>query len=85
MFYVYVLRSEVTGRRYTGSCENLENRLRRHNAGYSKATKAGVPWKLVHHEAFETRSEALERERFFKTGQGREELDGYESGNKSET
>lgn len=80
MFYVYVIRSETNGRRYTGSCENLEDRLRRHNAAYSKATKSGIPWKLIHHEIFETRSEALERERFFKTGRGREELDRCETG-----
>jgi hypothetical protein len=38
MFYVYVLRSRKTGRRYVGSCENVEDRLQRHSAGHSKAT-----------------------------------------------
>ncbi|MFL6528667.1 MAG: GIY-YIG nuclease family protein [Chthoniobacterales bacterium] len=38
MFYVYVLRSEKTGRRYVGSCEDVEQRLKRHNAAHSKAT-----------------------------------------------
>src|SRR6266700_144899 len=47
MFYCYVLRSQKTGRRYVGSCENLTERIRRHNAGDSKATKHGVPWVLV--------------------------------------
>ena len=58
MFYCYVLRSQKTGRRYVGSCENLTERIRRHNAGDSKATKHGVPWGLVHSESFATRSEA---------------------------
>ena len=75
MFFVYVLRSEKTGRRYVGSCENLSDRLRRHNAGESKATQHGVPWVLLHVEAFETRSHAVHKERFFKTGRGRDELD----------
>ena len=39
MFYVYVLRSCKTDRRYVGSCENVDDRLRRHNAGPSKATR----------------------------------------------
>src|SRR6266702_4352464 len=39
MFYVYVLRSCKTDRRYVGSCENVDDRLRRHNAGHSKATR----------------------------------------------
>ena len=75
MFYVYVLCSQTTGRRYVGSCQDLDERLRRHNAGHSKATRHGVPWVLVHREAYPSRSEAMQRERFYKTGRGREELD----------
>src|ERR1700686_1163470 len=75
MFYVYVLRSGKTGRRYVGFCEDLDDRLRRHNAGESKATKHGIPWTLLHTERFSTRTEALERERYYKTGRGRDELD----------
>jgi hypothetical protein len=47
MFYCYILRSHKTGRRYVGSCENLSERIRRHNASDSKATKHGVPWVLL--------------------------------------
>ena len=75
MFYCYVLRSEKTGRRYVGSCENLADRIRRHNAGESKATKHGVPWALIQSEGFATRTEAAQRERYYKTGRGRDELD----------
>lgn len=74
MFHIYVLLSETTGRRYTGSCEDLDDRLRRHNAGESNATRHGIPWRLIHSEAFATRSEAMQRERFLKTGRGRDEL-----------
>jgi putative endonuclease len=75
MFYCYVLRSEKTGRRYVGSCRDLDNRVRRHNAGESKATKQGVPWVLIRSERFSSRSEAAQRERYYKTGRGRDELD----------
>jgi putative endonuclease len=75
MFYCYVLRSQKTGRRYVGSCENLTARICRHNAGESKATKHGLPWVLVRSESFASRSEAAQRERYYKTGKGREELD----------
>ena len=78
MFHCYVLRSEKTGRHYAGSCKNLSERLRRHNAGDSKATKHGVPWLLVHSEAFGSRSEAAQRERYFKTGRGRDHLEKLE-------
>jgi putative endonuclease len=75
MFHVYVLKSEKTGRRYVGSCENLETRLRRHNLGHSKATRHGVPWSLVHTEMFCHRADATRRERYYKSGRGRDELD----------
>jgi putative endonuclease len=75
MFCVYVLISKKTGRRYIGSCENVNDRLRRHNAGESKATKHGVPWILLHTENFCTRSAAMARERYYKTGRGRDELE----------
>jgi putative endonuclease len=75
MFHVYVLRSEKTGRRYVGSSQNIESRLNEHNRGQSLATKHGVPWKLIHHEEFPTRAEAVRLERFYKTGKGRDFLD----------
>ncbi len=74
MFYVYVLRSSKTGRRYVGSCEDVAERLNRHNAGHSKSTRHGVPWVLLHTESFATRAEAMKREQYFKTGRGRDEL-----------
>jgi len=75
MFHVYVLRSNKTGRRYVGSCENIPDRLGRHNAGHSKATQHGIPWILVHSEGFADRAQAVKKERYYKTGRGREELD----------
>jgi putative endonuclease len=74
MYFGYVLRSRVTDRHYTGSCENLDDRLRRRNNGESKATKHGIPWELVYSETHPTHGLAMERERFFKMGSGREEL-----------
>jgi putative endonuclease len=75
MFYVYVLKSAKTGRRYVGSCRNVDERLRRHNAGHSKATRRGIPWSLLHTERFLTRRKAVNKERYYKTGRGRDELD----------
>jgi putative endonuclease len=64
--------SKAGGR--AGSTQNIEDRLRRHNQGRSKATRCGVPWVLMHTESFQTRAEAAQRERHYKTGRGREEL-----------
>src|SRR5262245_36893624 len=48
MFSVYVLRSRKTGRRYVASCNPLSDRLRRHNAGESPATKHGLSWIVIY-------------------------------------
>jgi putative endonuclease len=77
VFYCYVLRSQKTGRRYVGSCEDLLYRLYRHNTGQMKATKHGVPWILSHSESFATRREAVQRELHYKTGRGRDELNAF--------
>ncbi|WP_256484322.1 GIY-YIG nuclease family protein [Mucilaginibacter flavidus] len=75
MFYVYVLLSEQYGRRYIGMSNDFEKRLIQHNAGYTKSTKAYRPWKIVYTESFDTLLEAVNREKYLKTGVGREFLD----------
>jgi putative endonuclease len=74
MFTVYVLRSLTTGRLYTGYTSALEWRLAQHNHGTTKSIKDRGPWELLYQEKFDTRSEAMQRERILKTGKGREEL-----------
>jgi len=74
MFYVYVLRSQSTGSSYTGQTASIPQRLLRHSEGLSPSTKGRGPWELVHVEEFTTRAEAMRRERYLKTGKGRDEL-----------
>ncbi len=74
MYFVYILRSEKTKRHYVGFASDPLQRLGQHNSGITKSTKGRGPWAIVHQEQFATRSEAIRRERFLKTGQGREEL-----------
>ena len=74
MFVVYVLISLTTGKRYVGQTVDLKKRLTSHNNGGSRYTKGRGPWKVVYTEQFLTRSEAVCREKFFKTGKGRDFL-----------
>ncbi len=73
-YFVYVLESEIDGRLYKGQTSDIEKRLTEHNSGKTKSTKGYKPWKLVYFERYETRDEALLREKYFKTGSGREFL-----------
>ena len=70
---VYVLLGN-NGLHYTGAARNLRERLRDHSAGRGKRTKNQRPLQLVHHETTAGYSEALAREAFLKSGQGREWL-----------
>ena len=74
MFCVYVLQSETTKHFYTGFAADLVQRVGQHNAGITKSTKNRGPWKLVYQEQYETRAEAMRREKFLKSGKGRELL-----------
>ena len=75
-FEVYVLKSEKDGIRYVGSGEDAQERLRRHNKGDYVFTKGHRPWRLVYKEGdYSSRSEAVRREKFLKSGKGREFLD----------
>lgn len=75
MFHVYVLRSASSGHLYTGYTEDLQQRLGQHNHGITKSTKNRGPWVLVYSEQYLTRAEAMRRERFLKSGKGREEIE----------
>ena len=67
MFSTYILKSETTGRFYIGSTADLDDRLRRHNEGREKSTKARGPWVMLFCKDFETRSEAIKYERYLKS------------------
>ena len=73
MFTVYVLYSEKFDRLYIGFTSNLENRLLSHNYLSKKGfTTKFRPWKLLHSEKFESKKEAMAREKQLKSGQGRQ-------------
>ncbi len=66
MFFIYILYSESKNSYYTGYSEDPQRRLGYHNQGSTTSTKSGIPWKIVYTETFNTKSEAIKRERFIK-------------------
>lgn len=72
--WVYVLRSEKSDHHYVGITGDLGRRLQEHKAGQTRSTRGGGPWKLVLTEEHANHSLAREREKFLKSGQGREYL-----------
>ena len=72
MWHVYVLKSLVNGRHYTGYTKDLERRLDEHNKGKTKSIRFTKPFEIIFKEEFNLRLEAARRERFLKSGKGRE-------------
>ncbi len=73
-YYVYVIRSKE-GFIYKGMTDNLKRRLVEHNnKALSFWTKRGIDWKLIYNEEFDNKTEALKREKWLKTGVGRDYL-----------
>jgi putative endonuclease len=75
LFATYILKSQLTGRFYTGSAENPETRLRQHNSGKNSSTRHGIPWAIVYVDTFATRREALALERRIKARGAKRFLD----------
>jgi putative endonuclease len=75
MFYVYILKSEINGKCYIGSTRGLENRLKAHNAGKIRSTKAFVPYKVIYKETYSTYTEARRREIYIKKRKSRKYLE----------
>lgn len=75
MFYVYVLQNPE-GILYKGYTSNLEQRMEQHNSTdrLHAYTKGKGPWTLVHKEEYAIKEEAMRREKFLKTGKGRDFL-----------
>ncbi|AWG20130.1 endonuclease [Flavobacterium faecale] len=72
-FVVYILYSQKFDKNYTGFTSNLIERFKSHNElGTKGHTLKFRPWGVIHVEFFSTKSEAMKREKYFKTGIGRE-------------
>jgi len=71
MFNVYILENPK-GRLYIGHTQDLGRRLQQHNSPEGKEhlgkyTHRNGPWSLVGSEGFETRAEAMRREKQLKS------------------
>lgn len=71
-FYAYVLRSINFERNYVGFTQDVKTRLNQHNSGKTKSTKPFKPWRLLFSEEFDSKEEALKREKWLKSGIDRE-------------
>ena len=72
--FVYAISSQVRPYIYVGLTVDIEQRLNQHNAGYERTTAADRPFKLLLAEEHVNRQQARDREKFLKSGKGKEFL-----------
>lgn len=72
MFFIYVISSISRNYIYVGLTQNVEIRVGQHNSGKEKTTRPYAPFELFHTECFSSRIEARNREKYLKSGVGKE-------------
>jgi putative endonuclease len=73
-FFVYAIRSLHRNYIYVGLTDNLERRIQEHNHGKGRSTKPYAPFQLIYSEKVGSREEARIREKYLKSGSGKEFL-----------
>ena len=66
-YYVYMLKSQsIKPVTYVGYTNNLNNRIKLHNAGKGAKFTRGRKWSLIYKEKFKSKKEAISREYYIK-------------------
>jgi len=74
MYYFYVLQFDKNKKLYYGFSSDLKRRIRDHKSKQSDFTARNGSFKLIFYEAYLHKKDAMQAERYFKTGYGREVL-----------
>ena len=74
MYYVYILISQKDRRFYVGSTKDLKRRFEEHSKGLVESTQHRRPLVLVAYEGYRLRAEAVRREHYLKSSDGRKDI-----------
>ncbi|MDD3066414.1 MAG: GIY-YIG nuclease family protein [Candidatus Gracilibacteria bacterium] len=87
MFYTYIIHSEIKNKYYIGYTSNITERIRKHNSKSTQTTKVISDWKLAYSEEYNSKTEAIKREKQIKKWKSRKMLEnliaGWSSGSSS--
>ena len=75
-FYVYMLKSTITGlnKTYVGYTNNIKNRLIKHNSNRGAKSTKGHKWILIYKKRFKTKNDAMSFEYKLKKNRIRRKL-----------
>ena len=75
MFFVYILKSRQNNSYYTGSCQDIKERVALHNHNLVRSTKRYGPWQLVYIEQCESLANARQKELKIKSWKKRSAIE----------
>ncbi len=75
MYYFYVLQFRGNKKLYKGLTCDLKRRVTDHRSGQSSFTSKNGEFDLIFYEAYLNKKDAMEAEKYFKSGHGREVLE----------
>lgn len=75
MYHTYILKSKKNSKYYVGYANNLDDRLKLHNANKVQATEGLGLWEIFHSERFQTEKEAINKERQIKSWKSRKAIE----------
>jgi putative endonuclease len=75
MFYTYIIYSPTIDQFYIGHCQDLQERLYRHNNSGTLATKKANDWVVVYAKQFDSRKEANYLEMIIKRKKSRKYIE----------
>jgi putative endonuclease len=75
MFYTYIIYSPTIDQFYIGHCQDLQERLYRHNNSRTLATKKANDWVVVYSKQFDSRKEANYLEMIIKRKKSRKYIE----------
>ena len=73
MIWVYEISSLEKNYIYVEMTRDVNKRFKRHNAGREKTTRSYAPFQLIYTEECKNRIEARKREKYWKSGVGKEQ------------
>ena len=74
-YFVYILFSDSLNRYYIGSTKNIAKRIEAHLWNHKGFTSKAKDWQLRYQEVFETKTEALTREKQIKRWKSRKMIE----------
>ena len=74
-YFVYILYSKKIDKYYVGETDKVESRLNSHRKGISRYTSIADDWVLVYLEYYNSRTEAIQRERAIKRMKSRKYIE----------